>query len=453
MNSENINEHVLLVVEDDEGLQRQLRWSLDEYDVVMAKDRAEAIAALSRFQPAVMTLDLGLPPDPENVSEGFATLEAVMELSPATKVIVITGNDEHESAIKAIARGAYDFYQKPIDPEVLKIILSRAYKLHALENEHKNLQTAAGNSPLDGLITCDEKMLSLCRGVEKVAPTDATTLLIGESGTGKEIFANAIHALSTRAGKQFVAINCAAIPEQLLESELFGYEKGAFTGANKQSIGKLELADGGTLFLDEIGDLPLALQAKLLRFLQERKIERVGGRTQIDVDVRIVSATHQDLGEMINAKSFREDLYYRLSEVTIAIPPLRERKGDAVLLARMFFARHNSKLNRNVKGITQKAIEAIENYTWPGNVRELEGVIKRAVIMAESANITETDLNLGDVETPSRSLNLREVRESAEKAAIMHALSLSQDNVSHTAELLGVSRPTLYDLLKKYGLK
>lgn len=443
----------MLVVEDDEGLQRQLRWSLDEYDVVMAKDRAEAIAALSRFQPAVMTLDLGLPPDPENVSEGFATLEAVMELSPATKVIVITGNDEHESAIKAIARGAYDFYQKPIDPEVLKIILSRAYKLHALENEHKNLQTAAGNSPLDGLITCDEKMLSLCRGVEKVAPTDATTLLIGESGTGKEIFANAIHALSTRAGKQFVAINCAAIPEQLLESELFGYEKGAFTGANKQSIGKLELADGGTLFLDEIGDLPLALQAKLLRFLQERKIERVGGRTQIDVDVRIVSATHQDLGEMINAKSFREDLYYRLSEVTIAIPPLRERKGDAVLLARMFFARHNSKLNRNVKGITQKAIEAIENYTWPGNVRELEGVIKRAVIMAESANITETDLNLGDVETPSRSLNLREVRESAEKAAIMHALSLSQDNVSHTAELLGVSRPTLYDLLKKYGLK
>ena len=357
---ENANSEYLLVVEDDEGLQKQLRWSLDEYNVIIAKDRNEAIAAIRRYQPAVLTLDLGLPPDPENTSEGFATLQEILELRPDTKVIVITGNDERESAIQAIASGAYDFYQKPIDPAVLKIILARAYKLHALENEHRKLLSVSRFSPLDGLVTCDEKMLGICRSIEKVAPTDATTLLIGESGTGKEILANAIHALSNRSENRFVAINCAAIPEQLLESELFGYEKGAFTGAAKQTLGKLELADGGTLFLDEIGDLPLALQAKLLRFLQERKIERVGGRKQIDVDVRIVSATHQDLAEMISAKTFRQDLYYRLSEVTIDIPPLRERMGDAVLLARMFFERHNNSLSRGIKGISQKAIEAIE---------------------------------------------------------------------------------------------
>ena len=447
------NEKLLLVVEDDEGLQRQLRWCLDDYNVIIAKDRNEAIAAIRRHQPQVMTLDLGLPPDPENVSEGFATLEMALELDPDIKVIVITGNDERESAIKAIASGAYDFYQKPIEPETLKIILARAYKLRVLENENKMLNLAANKSPLDGLLTSDEKMLSICRTIEKVAPTDATTLLSGESGTGKEILANALHMLSNRFDKKFVAINCAAIPENLLESELFGYEKGAFTGAAKQTLGKLELADGGTLFLDEIGDLPLALQAKLLRFIQERCLERVGGRTQINVDTRIISATHQDLTEMIGNKTFRQDLYYRLSEVSIAIPPLRDRKGDAVLLARTFLDKYNVSLKRNLKGFTQKAIDAIESYSWPGNVRELDGVIKRAVIMSESASISEKDLNLENVDIKNQPINLREVRESAEKSAIIHALSISEDNISQTADLLGVSRPTLYDLMKKYGLK
>lgn len=453
MNLEKKNEQHLLVVEDDEGLQRQLRWCLDDYNVVMVKNRNEALAAIRRYQPPVMTLDLGLPPDPENVSEGFATLQAVLDLDPNIKIIVITGNDEHESAIKSIAHGAYDFYQKPIDPAVLKIILARAYKLHALERENQLLQQVSAKSPLDGLITCDEKMLQICRNIEKVAPTDATTLLIGESGTGKEILANALHTLSTRCDNKFVAINCAAIPENLLESELFGHEKGAFTGASKQTLGKLELADQGTIFLDEIGDLPLSLQAKLLRFLQERTIERVGGRTQIHVDVRIISATHQDLSEMIKEKQFRQDLYYRLSEITINIPPLRDRKGDSVLLARLFLEKYSASLNRKIKGITQKGLDAIENYAWPGNVRELEGVMKRSLIMAESVNINEQDLNLENVEVLNTPLNLREVRENAEKTAIIRALNVSQDNISQSAELLGVSRPTLYDLMKKYGLK
>jgi len=453
LNNGDSSEKVLLVVEDDEGLQRQLRWCLDDYNVVIAKDRDEAIAAIRRHQPSVMTLDLGLPPDTENASEGFKTLDAALELDPDMKVIVITGNDERENAIQAIANGAYDFYQKPIDPETLKIILSRAYALRALEAEYKDLQKHLNKSALDGLITGDEKMLSICRTIEKVAPTDATTLLVGASGTGKEILANALHSLSTRAEKNFIAINCAAIPENLLESELFGYEKGAFTGAVKQTIGKLELADGGTLFLDEIGDLPLALQAKLLRFLQERTLERVGGRTQIDVDVRIISATHQDLSEMIANKTFRQDLYYRLSEVSITIPPLQDRHGDAVLLARTFLDKYNSSLKRNIKGFNAKALDAIENYAWPGNVRELDGVIKRAVIMSESTTITDLDLNIEGVDKKGMPLNLREVRENAERAAITQALQTTQNNISQTADLLGVSRPTLYDLLKKYDLK
>lgn len=449
----NLDNRTLLVVEDDVGLQRQLKWCFSDYDVVIASNRDEAIAALRRYEPGVVTLDLGLPPDPANVSEGFAALNEIISIAPLTKVIVITGNDDMSNAIKAVSLGAYDFYQKPIDPDVIKIIIERAFHLTSLEHEVKLLQQSHADSPLEGLITADTEMLKICRIVEKVAPTDTTVLLIGESGTGKEILANSLHSLSQRKDNNFVAINCAAIPENLLESELFGYEKGAFTGATKQTKGKLELADQGTLFLDEIGDLPLQLQSKLLRFLQERTLERVGGREKIQVDVRIISATHQDLQKMISEKTFRQDLYYRLSDLTINIPPLRERKGDITLLARSFFDKHKSILNNSLKGITQDAIHAIENHSWPGNVRELEAVIKRAVIMAETPYIEDTDLGLDNLNIKASPTNLREVREKAEREAVRYALNITQENISQAADLLGVSRPTLYDLMKKYQLK
>ncbi|MBI1425245.1 MAG: PEP-CTERM-box response regulator transcription factor [Gammaproteobacteria bacterium] len=441
-------------MEDDIGLQRQLKWSFNDYDVVLASNRNEAIAALRKHKPLVVTLDLGLPPDPANVSEGFATLSEIISIAPETKVIVITGNDDVSNAIEAVSLGAYDFYQKPIDPEVIKIIIERAFHVSLLEQEVKTLQQqSAADSPLEGLITADPEMLKICRIIEKVAPTDTTVLLIGESGTGKEVLANALHRLSQRKNGNFIAINCAAIPENLLESELFGYEKGAFTGATKQTKGKLELADKGTLFLDEIGDLPLQLQAKLLRFLQERTLERVGGREKIQVDARVISATHQDLQQMISEKSFRQDLYYRLSDLTIHIPPLRERKGDVSLLARVFFEKHKALVSNSIKGLTKNSIYTIENHSWPGNVRELEAVIKRAVIMAESSYIDEKDLGLQATGTAVGAINLRDVREKAEKDAIRYALNVTQDNISQAAELLGVSRPTLYDLIKKYHLK
>jgi two-component system NtrC family response regulator len=449
----NLDNNTLLIVEDDVGLQRQLKWCFSDYDVVIAANREEAIAALRKYEPSVVTLDLGLPPDPANVSEGFATLNEIISIAPETKVIVITGNDDVSNAIKSVSLGAYDFYQKPIDPDVIKIIIERAFHLRSLEYEVKALQKGHADSPLEGLISADVEMLKISRIIEKVAPTDTTVLLIGESGTGKEVLANALHNLSQRVNGNFVAINCAAIPENLLESELFGYEKGAFTGAAKQTKGKLELADKGTLFLDEIGDLPLHLQSKLLRFLQERTLERVGGREQIQVDVRVISATHQDLQTMIVEKTFRQDLYYRLSDLTINIPPLRERKGDMSLLARAFFEKHKTMLNNNLKGLTQNALTAIESHAWPGNVRELEAVIKRAVIMAETSYIENSDLGLDNLNVKANPTNLREVREKAEKEAVRYALNITQDNISQAADLLGVSRPTLYDLMKKYQLK
>ena len=443
----------LLVVEDDTGLQRQLKWSFSDYNVLIASSREEAIAAVRKYKPDVVTLDLGLPPDPANMSEGFETLNEIISISPDTKVIVITGNDGITNATKAISLGAYDFYQKPIEPDVIKIIIERAFHLSFLEQEIKLLQHRNLESPLEGLITTDSEMLKICRIIEKVAPTDTSVLLIGESGTGKEVLANALHSLSQRKNENFIAINCAAIPENLLESELFGYEKGAFTGAVKQTPGKLELADHGTLFLDEIGDLPLQLQSKLLRFLQERTLERLGGREKIQVDVRIVSATHQDLQQMISEKTFRQDLYYRLSDLTINIPPLRDRKSDAILLARAFFERHKSILKTTLKGLTQDALRTIENHSWPGNVRELEAVIKRAIIMAESAYIEDKDLGLGNINPDINLISLKDAREKAEKEAIHHALSITHENISKAAELLCVSRPTLYDLIKKYQLK
>jgi len=451
--TESKNTRPLLIVEDDPGLQKQLKWSFEGYDVQIAGSREEAITAIRRFSPSVVTLDLGLPPDPTNVSEGFAALGEIHQLAPNTKIIVVTGNDDRENALKAIELGAYDFYQKPIDPDVLKIIIDRAYHLSELEAENRSLAKKQRSSPLDGIIANSPEMLKICRLVEKVAPTSATTLLLGESGTGKEVLARAVHELSPRSGERFVAINCAAIPENLLESELFGYEKGAFTGAVKQTLGKVETASGGTLFLDEIGDLPMALQAKLLRFLQERVIERIGGRKEIPVDVRVICATHQQLEGMIAEKTFREDLYYRVSEITIDIPPLRERTGDSVLLAKVFLGKYAKENGSKIKGFSKDALLAIENHAWPGNVREMENKIKRAVIMTDTAQVTAEELQLEVPGADDVPLNLREVRDKVEEQAVIRVLSYADDNVSKAAELLGVSRPTLYDLMNKYNLK
>ena len=447
------NDKVLLIVEDDPGLQKQLKWSFENYKVVIAGDREEAIAAIRRYQPEVVTLDLGLPPDPANASEGMAALKEILELAPETKIIVVTGNDDREVAVQAVAMGAYDFYQKPIDIETLNLIIQRAFHLSELEKENQRLSHKI-DEPLDGMIAVSEPMLKLARTVEKIAPSDVTTLLLGDSGTGKELIARALHNLSPRKKKPFVAVNSAAIPENLLESELFGYEKGAFTGAARQTKGKIEYADQGTFFLDEIGDLPMSLQAKLLRFLQERTIERIGGRTEIPVDIRIVCATHQNLEQLITEGRFREDLYYRLSEMTIKIPPLREREGDALVIATAFARRFSEEHNKKIKGFTKDAAQVIENYQWPGNIRELENKVKRAVIMADGSNISAEDLDLSvNKEDSSLPLNLKEVREIAETSAIKRALSYADNNVSSAAKLLGVTRPTLYTLLNKYAIQ
>ncbi len=443
----------LLLVEDDPGLQKQVRWSLDEYDVQVAGDRESALSQIRRFEPAVAILDLGLPPDENGASEGLATLEQILMLAPGTKVIVVTGNQDMGNAVRAIGTGAYDFYQKPFESEMLALIVGRALRLHKLEQENSRLRMRQQDAPMQGIITNDQQMLKMCRTVERVAPSDATVLITGESGTGKELFAQALHQLSSRAEKRSVAINCAAIPESLLESELFGYEKGAFTGAAKQTIGRIEYANGGTLFLDEIGDLPFSLQAKLLRFLQERVIERLGGRGEIPVDTRVICATHQNLPELIRQGKFREDLYYRLSEITLSIPPLRQRDGDAALLAHAFLDKFNSQQGRSIRGFKPDAIEAIENHPWPGNVREMQNVIKRAVIMAEGAQITLEDLALKMEQEEAAPINLRKVREEAERKAVLRAMARANGNVAMAADLLGISRPTLYDLMSRLDMK
>jgi two-component system, NtrC family, response regulator len=444
----------LLVVEDDTGLQRQLKWSYEDHEVILAGDREAALDALRTHQPAVVTLDLGLPPDPDGVSEGFATLEAILAARPNTKVIVASGHGARDSARRAIAMGAFDFYHKPVDIDELGLIVRRAYHVASLEAENRRLAEAgnSGDKVLGGIVTAAPEMIKVARMVERVATANVSVMLLGASGTGKELLAKGLHNASARADAAFVAINCAAIPENLLESELFGYEKGAFTGAVKTQPGKIEMAEGGTLFLDEVGDIPLPLQVKLLRFLQERVIERVGGRKSIPVDVRIVCATHQDLDAMIAAGRFREDLFYRLAEIVVRIPGLKERPGDAVLLAQYFLTRFARENGRDFKGLTPDAIAAISDWPWPGNVRELENRMKRAVIMAEGSRLTATDLDLvnsGD----EAALTLKVARENADRQAIRRAMLRADGNVSTAAKFLGVSRPTLYDLLKQYGLE
>ena len=439
----------LLVVEDDPGLQSQIKWCFENYEVVLANDRASALEQVKKHKPPVVTLDLGLPPHPDDPSEGLATLEEILKIEPNAKVVVVTGQDDKENAVKAIGLGAYDFYTKPFEPEIISLIVNRAFRLLELETENQRLLQGAIHEPFDGVIACSPQMQGVCKAVEKVAPSDATVLLLGESGTGKELAARALHNLGQNKAGRFVAINCAAIPDTLLESELFGYEKGAFTGANKQTKGKIEHADGGTLFLDEMGDLPLALQAKLLRFLQERVIERVGGRDPIPVNTRVVCATHQNLREKIENGEFREDLFYRISEIPLEIPPLRDREGDIIVLARFFFEKFNEDHGRKLRGFTREALAAMEGYAWPGNVRELQNRIKRAVIMADGKQLTAADLELDKTSVENMNFNLRELREKVERQAIVRALSHVDGKVAPAAELLGVSRPTLYDLIKK----
>ena len=444
---------VLLVVEDDEGLQRQLKWAYEGYRVICAGNRAEAIEALRAHEPAVVTLDLGLPPDPDGTEEGFAVLEEILRLKPDTKVIVASGHGARESALKAIAMGAYDFYRKPVDIDELGLIVARAFHLQEIEEENRRLETGSASAVLGSIVTAAPEMLKVAKTIERVATADVSVMLLGASGTGKELLARGVHDQSGRKG-EFIAINCAAIPENLLEAELFGYERGAFTGAVKSNVGKIELAEGGTLFLDEVGDIPLPLQVKLLRFLQERVIERIGGRQPIAVDTRIVCATHQDLESMIARGLFREDLYYRLAEIVVKIPSLAERAGDAVLLARHFVNRFGRELNPAVQSLSPDAIEAIDAYSWPGNVRELENRIKRAVIMAEGKTINAVDLDLpGKPDEEPVAINLRAAREVADRKAIRQAMSRTDNNISGAAKLLGISRPTLYDLLKQYRLQ
>jgi len=443
----------LLVVEDDPGLQDQLRWCFDRYEVVIAGSRVSAMEQLRRHQPPVVTLDLGLPPDADGITEGLATLEEIVAASPDTKVIVVTGQNDRENAVRAVGSGAYDFYHKPIDADILGMIVNRAYRLRELEMENRDLMQQKTDHTVGGVVACSPEMVKVCRTVEKVAPSNASILLLGDSGTGKELCARSLHDLSPRNSGRFIAINCAAIPENLLESELFGYERGAFTGAVKQTPGKIEYANGGTLFLDEVGDLPMPLQAKLLRFLQERVVERIGGRDEIPVDVRVVCATHQDLPDKISKGTFREDLYYRISEITVQIPTLKERGGDILLLARMFLDRFNREQGRNLRGFSKNALSAMEAYTWQGNVRELMNRVKRAVIMAEGKQVTAKDLELDEVVTTEADFSLRYMREQAERQAILRALSHSAGKVSTAADLLGISRPTMYDMIRKLNLK
>jgi two-component system NtrC family response regulator len=442
----------LLVVEDDPALQTQMKWAFDGYDVALASDFDGAIAQLRRVEPAVVTLDLGLPPETGGVGEGFRTLEKILELAPDTKVIVVTGQHDSANARRAIALGAYDFFAKPFDAAVVTLIIDRAVRMHDLQVENRRL-LAARSEATGGILTAAPEMLAVCRMIEKVAATDATVLLLGDSGTGKELLARALHESSNRSEKRFVAINCAAIPDTLLESELFGYERGAFTGANKQTPGRIETAHHGTLFLDEIGDLPASLQAKLLRFLQERTIERLGGREEIPVDVRIVCATHQNLRDRIASGLFREDLFYRLAEIVVTVPPLRDRTGDAALLAHAFVRRFADEQKRGRLGLGDEAVAAIERHRWPGNVRELENVIKRAVILSDGPMIQASDLGLDAAAGQDAPLNLREAREGAERREVVRALARANGHLSKAADLLGISRPTLYDLLNRFGLR
>jgi two-component system NtrC family response regulator len=442
----------LLIVEDDEGLRAQYRWAFPGCEVLLAGARAPALALVAQERPSVIIIDLGLPPDPDGVSEGFATLDEILRVAPDTKVIVATGNGERKTALRAISSGAYDFCEKPVEIEVLRTIMERAFYLYRLEQENRKIAAMPARSPIERIVTANQALLKVCRDIEKLAATNVPVLLLGESGTGKEALAQALHELGPRGRQPFIAINCGAIPENLLESELFGYERGAFTGAVKQTVGKIEGAHKGTLFLDEIGDLPHPLQVKLLRFLQDQVVERIGGRQKIQVDVRIVSATNASLEDRVSEGSFRGDLFYRMNAVTVRIPPLRDRGGDVMLLANYFLTRFNQEFGRNIRGFTEAASQAMAMHQWPGNVRELENRMKRAVVMVERRMIDAADLELAPPVAAAPDLDLRAARLRAEREVLQVALARSNGTLSVAAKLLGISRPTLYGLMEVHGI-
>jgi two-component system NtrC family response regulator len=443
----------LLIIDDDEDLRTQMKWALAQnYDVLLAEDRPSAAAVMRKEKPAVVTLDLGLPPLPAGVEEGFAVLDEILNEYGQTKVIIVTGRGEKENALRAVEKGAYDFFYKPIQLDELKVVLHRAFHLSELEREQRALKRRLSGDTFEGMLGTCAKMQEVFTVIRKVATTDAPVLIMGESGTGKELVARAMHRLSVRQADPFIVINCGAIPENLLESELFGHEKGAFTGAHIQRKGRFEMADGGTLFLDEIGELPLALQVKLLRFLQERVVERVGGREQIEVNTRVIAATNRDLREAMKDGSFRDDLYFRLGVILMSLPPLREREGDLILLAKAFLERYADENKKKIKGFTDQAMDTIEQYAWPGNIRELENRIKRAVIMAEGAKITPVDLEMEASRARFEGMGLKEARESLEKELLAKAVARNSGNLTKAAAELGISRPTLYDLMEKFGI-
>lgn len=450
----------LLIVEDSDEIRKQLKWGLGkDYNLLFAGNAGEALSLFKKNRPKVVTLDLGLPPHEEVPDEGFKCLEEMLRQRPGTKVIVITGNDERENALKALQTGAYDYYQKPVDLKDLKVIITRAFHLYNIEEENRNLRSSLDSKGGLGVMIgqCPE-MLNVFSTIRKIAASDVPVLVMGESGTGKELVAQAIHSMSLRKEGPFVPINCGAIPENLLESELFGHEKGAFTGAHAQVQGKFEYADKGTLFLDEIGELSGTLQVKLLRFLQGKSVQRVGGRTDIHVDARIVAATNIDISKAIEEGRFREDLYYRIGVIAVSLPPLRERQGDIMLLSTLFLRRFNEELGKKVKSFSPASMELLESYEWPGNVRELENRIQRAVIMAETSVIEPHDLAFSEIQTgrnnnPLYGMSLRDARDRVEREMIMFTLNKYGGNIARAAKHLGISRPTLYDLAKKHGIQ
>ena len=442
----------ILIIEDDEGLQSQLKWHFDDFEttIITASNVDEALTAVRLYEPNIVIQDLGLPPDPEGVTEGFRCIQEILSISPTTKIIVLTGKSEHKNALKSIELGAFDFYYKPVEPDSLDHTVTQALKIAKLEWENRSV--VPKTESLHGLITANTRMQNICRMAQKIGRSNITATIIGESGTGKEVIARSIHNETADKDTPFVAINCAAVPESLMESELFGHEKGAFTGAVKANIGKIEQAQNGTLFLDEIGDMPLMLQAKLLRFLQQRTIEKVGGRKEIEINARVICATNKNLQKMVSEGTFREDLFYRIGEIVVELPPLRERGGDSLLIATHLLKKQSSAMGNGEFKLSPDAINAIESYTWPGNIRELENKVKRASVLAENKLITAEDLDLAIAKPKPSAINLKEARKNAEIEAIMSALEISSQNVSAAAKLLGVTRPTLYDMMKKYSL-
>jgi two-component system, NtrC family, response regulator len=447
-----MNKPLLLVIDDDEEIRAAMRWALSsEYEVLLAEDRPGALEAARGYSPSIVTLDLGLPPHPGDTREGFQALAELLGLAPLMKIIVITGAQDRENALTAIKLGAYDFFPKPIQMEELRVVLRRALHVHNLESELQEMRVFPPAEVFEGMLGTSRQMQEVYRLIRKVAATDAPVLILGESGTGKELAARAVHRLSLRKEGPFIPINCGAIPSELLESELFGHEKGSFTGAHVTRKGRIEAASGGTLFLDEIGELSVPLQVKLLRFLQDQCIERVGGRERIAVDVRVLAATNMDLKTAMADGRFREDLYYRIRVVQVDMPPLREREGDVLLLSRILLQQCAAEMRKNISGFTQKAVETIEGHAWPGNVRELENRIRRAVIMADGANVTPEDLELnGSAGSPVR--QLKEARKKTERDLIRRAIAASDGNLSRAAADLGISRPTLYELMGKHGI-